>query len=129
MKGARRQLTFEEKGEPSGEVVSPPRKSTKVCIRSPGDNSSPPNTPVVPAIQKPPDIQFSQHYDQSTPPPNCTSNGNYDFAEAVEVPTKADLRNDPDLMEVASKFVNEIIETATLEASKRQKVLWNDRFI
>lgn len=142
MKGSRK-LTFEEKGggggDSSGEVTmtdsatstvsKSPKKSSKVCIRSPGDNSSPVTAPtvVVPPFVKPPDIQFSQHYDQSTPPPNCTSNG-YDFAvenseETSSSSDSTDPRQDPHLMEVASKFVNEIIETATLEASNRQKVV------
>lgn len=124
-------MTFEEKGtsDPSSDVLpSPPRsprKSSKVCIRSPGDNSSPSQPPPVivepppPLPVKPPDIQFSQHYEQATPPPNCTSNGAYDF---VEPETSSDPRKDPQLMEVASHFVNDIIETATLEAINRQKV-------
>ena len=84
--------------------------------------------------QRPTDIQFqfhlSQHYEQSTPPPNCTSNGNYEderMAKDEEQQRKNsedDPRNDPQLMEIASKFVNDIIETAKLEAARRQKVLF-----
>lgn len=128
MKGGKK-LAFEENVEEiSGEVPVPPRsprKSTKVCIRSPNDNSSSVEAveaPAPPPFQKPPDIQFSQHYDQSTPPPNCTSNGNYDFVQEGTSTDPTDPRNDPYLMDVASQFVNEIIEAAALEASNRQQV-------
>ena len=40
-----------------------------------------------------------------------------------------DERNDPQLMEIASKFVNEIIETAKMEAARRQKVMITALFI
>jgi len=128
MKGARK-IAFEEKSESyeiPATVPKSPRKSAKVSIRSPGDSSSFEEKvvqPIPPPIQKPPDIQFSQHYDQSTPPPNCTSNGNYDFVEEkVDDSTESDPRNDPELVEIATKFVNEIIETAKLEAANREKV-------
>jgi hypothetical protein len=131
MKGARK-IAFEEKPDPEEVPVVPksPRKSAKVSIRSPGESLSFSEKEVQvkiqsipPPIQKPPDIQFTEHFDQSTPPPNCTSNGSYDFVEPkVEDTVQSDPRSDPELVEIASKFVNEIIETAKLEAANREKV-------
>lgn len=131
MKGARK-LTFEDSGaQTEAPPTRSPRKSAKVSIRSPGDNSILPKVVVnvIPPVPNPPDIQFSQHYDQSTPPPNCTSNGSYDFVEP-KPDEVSDPCNDPQLLEVATKFVNEIIETAKIEAASREKVmtqiLWID---
>lgn len=115
MKGSRK-LTFEEKvttADPSGEVIPTPprspRKSSKVCIREIDEIPSTSKPPVVvvidpPPFVKPPDIQFSQHYDVSTPPPNCTS-GAYDFEEEEPLDPN-DPRNDAQLMEVATRFIN-----------------------
>lgn len=86
----------------------------------------------------PPEIQFqfelTEHFDQSTPPPNCTSNGNYDFDQQQETTPSStstsgadaidyeELRKDPQLIEIANKFVNDIIEKAKVEAANRQKI-------
>lgn len=84
----------------------------------------------------PPEIQFqfelTEHFDQSTPPPNCTSNGNYDFDQQQQQASPSststseyegdDPRKDPQLVEIANKFVNDIIEKAKVEAANRQKV-------
>jgi len=71
-------------------------------------------------------FQLTEHFDQSTPPPNCTSNGNYDFEnpEGSESTSSTNQVNkdDPQLREIATKFVNDIIENAKVEAANRAKV-------
>lgn len=156
MKGARKQLTFDKPGDvvmttgsggnPSP-IPSPKRSPRSVSIRMHDDDgSSDGGSPRVTSFdlpssssssekkQKAPppeeikfQFQLTQHYDQSTPPPNCTSNGNYDFDRTQETSTSTtcdDPRKDPQLVEIATRFVNDIIENAKVEAANRAKVKW-----
>ncbi|CAG7828813.1 unnamed protein product, partial [Allacma fusca] len=141
MKGSRR-INFAEPTSDEGpsEPVAPksPKRSTKtVVIKSPGSSTTAAaedaSQSEAPPVQKrPAEIQFqfhlSQHYEQSTPPPNCTSNGGSHYEDPSspfpepDDNSEDDPKQDPQLMEIASKFVNEIIEKAKVEAASRQKV-------
>lgn len=93
-------------------------------------------------------FHLSQHYESSPVPPNCTSNGSYEeymrqkeeeerkhnvdergdnenqsFTFDSSTASQRDLSQyDPQLAEIATRFVNEIIEKAKLEVVNRQKV-------
>ncbi|CAL8069475.1 unnamed protein product [Orchesella dallaii] len=91
-----------------------------------------------PVQKKPPPVeiqfqfQLTEHFDQSTPPPNCTSNGNYEFEqpEGTESGSSTQVsKDDPQLREIATKFVNDIIENAKVEAANRAKAEQNRAMI
>lgn len=148
MKGSRK-LTFDNPSDvvSSGGNPAPipsPKKSPKsVSIRAHEGGRSGEASPRVTSFDvsssekkqmskapPPAEIQFqfelTEHFDQSTPPPNCTSNGNYEFEQEQQQETTSskydDPRKDPQLVEIATKFVNDIIETAKVEAADRSKV-------
>jgi len=129
-----RKITFEENvSETVAECSSPKKVGIKsVVIKSPRVSTSRVSIGEV-VIQseaeterKSKDIEFqfhlSQHYEQSTPPPNCTSDAAHFVLEERQEGEIDESAPDPKLVEIASKFVNEIIETAKIEVARREQV-------